>query len=65
MTVAQAAPATPIPKLTMKTMSSTTLQTEAMMRKNSGVRLSPRARMTLERRLKKREAKMPAKITDR
>ena len=45
-TVASAAPPTPVPRPPMKATTSATLSVQAMMRKYSGVRLSPSARIT-------------------
>ena len=45
ITVAHAAPATPSPKLMIKIRSRATLSTEESSRKNTGVLLSPKARM--------------------
>ena len=64
ITVAIAAPSTPMPKQIIKIKSSTTLMMTAMIRKNSGVRLSPSARMTLESKLKLTDAKIPNKIIE-
>ena len=50
-TVAQAAPATPMPRGTMNTTSRTMFSKEENTRQISGVRLSPRARRMLEIRL--------------
>ena len=51
ITVAHAAPATPIPNHRMKIKSSAIFRIDAMIRKISGVRLSPSARMMPEIRL--------------
>lgn len=61
--VARAAPSTPMPSPAMKAMTSTTLSTQEIARKTSGVRLSPSARMVLERKLKNMVAAMPQNET--
>ncbi len=60
-TVAQAAPATPIPKQRIKTRSKAMFRRAAAVRKKRGVRLSPRARRMPERRLYSMVAGMPPK----
>jgi len=64
-TVAHAAPATPIWKLTTKSRSRKMLSVQAMMRKKSGDRLSPRAVMVLERILKSRVTPTPHMVISR
>ena len=64
-TVARAAPPTPMPNDRIKSRSRKMLSVQAMMRKKSGDRLSPRAVMVLERILKSRVTPTPHMVISR
>ena len=64
-TVAQAAPATPMPRGTMNTMSSTMFSRAENTSRNMGVRLSPNARRMLEIMLYSTVAPVPSRMTNR
>lgn len=63
ITVAQAAPATPMGMTTIKNRSRAMFSREATTRKITGVRLSPRARSRLASTLYSTMVGMPRKIT--
>ena len=63
ITVAQAAPATPMGMTRMRNRSRPMLSTEAITKNTTGVRLSPRARKRLARVLYSTVTGMPRKMT--